>query len=457
MLQKIIFLLQKFEINGISNPKYLFFLAFFNVSLLMDYSEIVWIHPFLFSLTCFFVLLSSFNFKLWWTSVLMLIINFYFFAFKVPRAPNHTNIEFGISLVILGLCFFKLIGKNLKLSPDFFTQIFRITLITVYFYTGFNKLNTDFFNPCVSCVNDVNVATLENLTGLHYPISDSISVFFQYATLFIEMILPFGLLFSRTRKWTAIALLFFHFYLAFTVYADFSALASFLILGCIFDFKNEKINQNTIVKFQWYAFFIFLATLMRMIFEVFKFDLRYIYFVHGCFFNLGLLIFYFSYFKNYQNSPTKFERRYIPTYAFCVLLISFWTLKSYIGLGNSANLTMFSNLMTEKSRSNHLLIDTKKTKIFDFEEENLLILKLHDTLKNNKLENYKLPVIEFKYLVGQWSKQYPNVILDAKIVYKNDTIVIDDLRKSKFNSRKWWYKYINFRKIQPENPNKCIW
>jgi hypothetical protein len=113
--------------------------------------------------------------------------------------------------------------------------------------------------------------------------------------------------------------------------------------------------------------------------------------------------------------------------------------------------------MTEKSRSNHLLINTQKTKVFNFEEDNLLILKLHDTLKNNKLENYKLPMIEFKYLAGQWSKQYPNVILDAKIVYKNDTIVIDDIRKSKFNSRKWWYKYINFRKIQPENPNKCIW
>jgi hypothetical protein len=457
MFQKINLLLQKLEIKGISNPKYLFFLAFFNLTLLMDYSEIVWIHPILISVVVFFTILSTLNYKLWWTSILILSINFYFFAFKVPRVPNHTNIEFGISMLILGLCFFKLIGKNLKLSPDFFTQTFRICLITIYFYTGFNKLNTDFFNPCVSCVNDVNVATLENLTGLHYAISDSISVFFQYSTLFIEMISPFGLLFSKTRKWTAISLLFFHFYLAFTVYADFSALASFLILGCIFDFKYEKINQNTIVKFQWYAFFIFLATIVRMIFEVCKTDLRYIYFVHGCFFNIGLLIFYFSYFRKHQTSPTKFERKYFPIYAFCVLIISFWTLKSYIGLGNSANLTMFSNLMTEKSKSNHLLIDTKKTKIFNFEEDNLLILKLHDTLKNNKLEKYKLPMCEFKYMVGQWSKQYPNLTLNAKIVYKNDTIVIADLKKSKFNSRKWWYKYINFRKIQPENPNKCIW
>jgi hypothetical protein len=124
MQKKIYFLLQKFEINGISNPKYLFFLAFFNVTLLMDYSEIVWIHPFLFSLTCFFAIVSSFNFKLWWTSILMLIINFYFFAFKVPRAPNHTNIEFGISLLILGLLFLKLCGKNFKLSPDFFFSDF---------------------------------------------------------------------------------------------------------------------------------------------------------------------------------------------------------------------------------------------------------------------------------------------------------------------------------------------
>ena len=457
MLQKINFQLQKFEVKEILNPKYLFFLAFFSLTLLMDYSEIVWIHPILFSIVVFLAVLSTLNFKLWWASISILIINFYFFAFKIPRAPNHTNIEFGISVLIISLVFYKILHKNFKLSPDFFSQIFRICLITIYFYTGFNKLNTDFFNPCVSCVNDVNIATLQNLTGLHYKISDKLSVFFQFATLFIEMILPFGLLFSKSRKWTAIALLFFHFYLSFTVYADFSALASFLILGCVFDFRNGIMDKNTIVKFQWYAFFVFFATFTRMIFEVYKVDSRYVYFVHGCFFNIGLLIFYVSYFKNYQNNHAKFEKKYFLIYVFCFLLISFWTLKSYVGLGNSANLTMFSNLMTEKSRSNHLLIDTKKTKLFDFEEDNLLILKLNDTLKNNKLENYKLPLTEFKYLVNQWSKQYPGVILNAKIVYKKDTILINDLSKSKFNDKKWWYKYINFRKIQPENPNKCIW
>ena len=104
-----------------------------------------------------------------------------------------------------------------------------------------------------------------------------------------------------------------------------------------------------------------------------------------------------------------------------------------------------------------MLIDTKKTKIFDFEEDNLLILKLHDTVKNEKLEGFKLPVIEFKCVAKRWTDKYPDLKINATVVYQNDTLQIDDLKKTKFIETKWWYHYVFFRKIQPEGPNGCYW
>ena len=118
---------------------------------------------------------------------------------------------------------------------------------------------------------------------------------------------------------------------------------------------------------------------------------------------------------------------------------------------------MFRNLNTEKNYSNHFLINTKFTKIYDFEEDNLEIIKLHDTLKNTYLEGYNLPLIEFKYKTNQWSNQFPTLELSAIVVYKSDTLVIKDLNQSQFNDSKWFYKYVNFRKIQTNGETGCFW
>ena len=337
------------------------------------------------------------------------------------------------------------------------TSLFRIFVVSFYFFTGFHKLNTSFFNPCVSCVNEVNQYILGNLSGQKFVFNSEFSVFFQYATLFIEMILPFGLLWHSSRKYTAIVLVLFHFYLNFAVYADFSGLAAFLILGCILDFESKVVKKPIVNALKTYLFMTMTALIVKLFLLKMSVQLFYLDFIYGCVFNIGWVIFFYIFFKNYQESVFRFEIKYTPILSMFFLGICFWTLKTYIGLGNAGNFTMFSNIVTEKSRSNHILIDTKKTKLFDFEEDNILILKLHDTLKKGKLENYLLPVIEFKYFSKKWCDRYPNLKINATIVYKKDTLVLPDLRKTEFVKTKWWYRYVFFRKIQPEGVNEYYW
>lgn len=453
MLLKSVVELNKKMLN---NPTYLMLLCLFNCAILLNYNFVVW-ESLIPSLAIFFTILTLFNPKFWWANIVNVGLSLLFLIRHFPRMANHCNIEVIVEMIILGLLFTKIVFPKFRLSGNLIQQIIRISLITIYFFTGFHKLNTDFFNPCVSCVNGINERIIGNFTGIELKLPENWSYFFQICTIFIEIILPFGLLHFKTRKWAAIILLGFHCWLSFVYFADFSGLASFLIIASIIDFENVNINSKLWNALKIYIFFTVFAVIVNAVCIKKGFSMDEKYFVQGTIFNIGWFVFMLVFFKNYSEKQKCFNKKHLPILAFCFLIINFWALKTYIGLGNSANLTMFSNLLTEKSRSNHLIIDTKKTKIFGFEEDNLLVLKIHDSLKKDSIVGYKIPIIEFKYKTKCWLKRYSTTKLNATVVYKNDTIDIPDLKKSEFNDAKWWYKYINFRKIQPEGANKCYW
>ncbi|KAB1154307.1 HTTM domain-containing protein [Flavobacterium luteum] len=406
----------------------------------------------LFTMVC----ITFVNYRLWWATIINIGISLFYFITRFPRLANHANIEFFLAILILFLFVNKVIYPKLKIAPNLVGWVFRISVMTIYFYTGFHKLNSDYFNPCVSCVNEVNEYIIGHLTATTFKISDNVSCFFQYASIVMEMLIPFGLLWNPTRKGSALLLLFFHFYLNLAVYSDFGSLAVFLIVGCILDFESKTIHYKISRAIRYYVFFTLLTFGVKIILIKYKFNPYYLGFIQGLIFNIGWIIFFYYLFTNVKGKSYLINKRHLFILSTCFILISFWTLRTYIGLGNSGNFTMFSNLVTEKSTNNHLLIDTKKTKIFNFEEDNVLILKLHDTLKKEQFEHNKIPISEFQFLSSNWCRLY-KVKLNCTLVYKKDTIVIDDLRKSEFVKTQWWNRYLYFRKIQTEGPNTCRW
>ena len=440
----------------LTNENYLLLLALFNCALLMNFHELYWKKPIMTILLFIIVGITFMNYRLWWATIINIGISLFYFTTRFPRLANHANIEFFIAILILSIFVYKIIYPKLKIAPDLIAWIFRISVVTIYFYSGFHKLNTDYFNPCVSCVNKVNEYIIGNLTGTDFKISENISRFFQYTSIVMEMLIPFGLFWKVTRKMTALLLLFFHFYLNLAVYSDFGALAVFLIIGCVLDFESRTIHDKISKAIRYYIFFTLLTFGVKLILIKYKFNPYYLGFIQGLFFNLGGVIFFYHFFTNFKDKSYSINKRHLFILSTCFILISFWTLRTYIGLGNSGNFTMFSNLVTEETASNHLLIDTRKTKIFNFEEDNVIILKIHESFRKERLEGIKIPVSEFKFLCKKWTSS-SRIKLNCTLVYKNDTIVIDDLRKSEFAKTQWWNRYLYFRKIQTEGPNKCRW
>lgn len=431
-------------------------LAIFNGAILMNFHKLIFSNPLALFVIIGFVLISIINIKYWWATVANSIISIYLLIDKFPRIGNHSTIILFFSLFLVVVFTLKLNSKKTIFNANFVSYFFRTITVTIYFYTGFHKLNTDFLNPCVSCVNEVNVYVLSNFINKRFILPVFWSHLFQYGTLFIELILPFGLLHFKTRKITGLLLLCFHCYLSLSGFADFSCVGLFLILGCLVDFKEKKISANTLKMLKLFLIFIILAIITRYYLPIFEIDKYKNTFIEGLIFDIGFVIFIYTFFKSYSAKEYTYAKKFNTLLIPIILIINLWTLKGYFGLGNAGNLTMFSNLVTEKSTNNHLLIDTKKTKLFDFEENSVEIIYLKNKNIKENFNGYKLPLVEFNFLVNYWNKTYTDKV-PCKLIYKGKTFETDDIRTSEFNKIKWWYKYLSFRKIQTKGSNECRW
>lgn len=450
------FLNTKIDISKISNQNYSLVLALFNGAILMNFHTLIMKNHLLLSMIILLVTITIIDFKYWWATIANSIISIYLLITEFPRIGNHATLILVISLLLVAIYLLKTFSIKTKLKSTFLPYLFRTVLATIYFYAGFHKLNTAFFNSCVSCVNEINSYILSNFINSSTNLTVSWSTVFQYATIILEMIVPFGLFWHKTRKYAAFILLLFHFYLSFSVFADFCSLALFLIIGCLHDFDAKTIHQKVKNALKIYLLFAILA-IVSQYFMSYLYIIKYpMHFYKGIIYNIGFLYFVVVYFQNYNTPKNHFQRNYTYYLIPIFILISIWTLKTYVGLGNMGNLTMFSNLVTEKSKSNHFLIDTKKTKVFDFEEDYVEIINLNNSNARETFVGFRIPLVEFKYMIQNSAKK-SNKPLPCTLRYKNKLLIIEDLKKSEFNTAKWWYKYLSFRKIQIKGANECRW
>ena len=86
----------------------------------------------------------------------------------IPRSATQTIRPMLYRTLSFSMTWIKLFKKNYLFNHDLISYCFRIATVTIYFYTGFHKLNTDFFNPCVSCVNGINEFTISNLFNVDF-------------------------------------------------------------------------------------------------------------------------------------------------------------------------------------------------------------------------------------------------------------------------------------------------
>ena len=139
----------------------------------------------------------------------------------------------------------------------------------------------------------------------------------------------------------------------------------------------------------------------------------------------------------------------------------------YLGLGTAGTFSMFSNLKTEGSTSNHLLLSQNPFKIFKYQEDTVKFYvafseknnqKFYLDLNNRRFAGNSLPLVEFKKSIYNWTKNNEKVSMMFKYqgkAYPTRDIVNDPTWKT--SKRNWEMKLMNFRLISSVEPNECSW
>ena len=92
-----------------------------------------------------------------------------FLLFQFPDVANHVNLAIYANILMMSGIIYSLVRRTGNGTDDEFFRMARpllqVTVILMYFLAGFHKLNTDFFDPAVSCVG-VMVSSLTRVATL---------------------------------------------------------------------------------------------------------------------------------------------------------------------------------------------------------------------------------------------------------------------------------------------------
>lgn len=380
-----------------------------------------------------------------------------------PALANHSAIALFVSLGVVFLWVRSYFVKRPFLEPAQYNTLFRYAVFAIYFLTGFHKLNYGFLDPDTSCANAVNYNLFLIVFGSDFRIPLAGTRLLQGATLFVELIVPFGILVSATRKWAVLILLCFHLYLSLCCFSNFSSLGLFLLTGAWMNLREEESPLRLTRALRVYLCFALVSSLVAFVWyhllgvhykegqiSVPSFTASVLYAFGFTYFSMQLLKMAFA---DAASGPFSLK------IAVPVLLLVFWGMQSYLGLSNRANLTMFSNLISDTSHCNHVFVNTVHTKLFYFEEDKVLIKNASNNLipligKNYR--SYSYPYIEFQNRMKIWSSKLKEPV-QLELVYQNKWYQISDLSSNAFKKNKWYYRFLYFRETPLQNAGNCMW
>ena len=167
--------------------------------------------------------------------ILFLLISTFFIFEKYPRVSNHSTLILFVNIYLLFSSLPKLLFNNYKLiinNNDFL--VLRWSLIIVYFFTGFHKLNYDFLFSENSCANWYHTKFLFNITNqIIKPYPDLFYIISPFLVVILEITESIGLLFRKTQLIGLYSFILLHIYLSLGGFIDFAAVCISLMISFI--------------------------------------------------------------------------------------------------------------------------------------------------------------------------------------------------------------------------------
>lgn len=377
-----------------------------------------------------------------------------------PRLSNHMNLYSVLAAALLISAGTWWIRR--REWPDALMWLLRessIPLLTmIYVGAGFHKLNRSYLDVDHSCAGWIFDKLLNHYLALDLDIPVPLIIGSIAATFLFELALPLLLLHHRTRGFAACAFALFHLFLSAAGFANFSGIAAILLIAGLI--TSRRITRPLVVQ----ASLSLLATssiaaalVTHYGFASLSVTVGQANVMAGLAFGLGLTACVVGLvLSTAPIKPMTHQRwRIRPARIATVFAMLCWIAQPYLGLSNAGTLTMFSNLVTHADYSNHLLINTRWSKLFDFEEDTVYV----DTILSDfRLEGRDdlgfndVPRHELQFRVRQWIDSGQGAI--PAVV---DGVRYQDLCQSAYAYPPWWARFVHMRAAPRGNEQQCRW
>jgi len=371
---------------------------------------------------------------------LFLLSSLMFWFQRLPFVPNHIFFEMLIHASMMGTvlavttCNWQKRLSPVELRAAIYEQMRPViisSIIIMYLFTVLHKLNYDFLDPTVSCAVSmhkelaVSVPIIPSSTWIHWPTI--------IGTLLIEIAIPIGLWWRRTRVLAVILGLFFHWFLALHPHGgiySFSHLLYALYAVILFSSQEDpfrtwqKMPKFGVLAAKLAGVFIF-GTACFLQIRAYKngggfLAANAIGFYTWILFATWLVATYVPTLvtMGWRNTPSPplCPIRVLWIFPFLVVLNGACP---YLSLKTTTAFSMFSNIRTEGAGNNHLFMP--RLKLFGYQDQLVEILRSN----NRQLQQYVktkdlLTWFEFRRIVS--SQKSGNLVVKYKRLNKNEKI-----------------------------------
>ena len=399
-------------------------------------------------------------------NTILLLINSTLFAtlyiYSSPVSSNNKTTAFFLSvLVILSILKMIISGKYIAFNRDKIFYLIqgpsKLILVFMYFFGIYHKLNTDFFDPTVSCAVELyrpiaSIIGQEENIRLYW-----IPIFF---TFFVEAIAIVGLLFSRYRKLGLAFSIPFHIIIGFTGYAfymDFSTI--------VLAFYALNINDETLVRLKSFykkrfkSYWIKKTTkLVPIVFAVALYIYVTILCKGVCSYKSFMPIFALysvpiSLILIFCKNAKKMELNKSKSWFFYLMPLLFFLngLSPYLGLKTESSISMYSNLYVEGRTTNHFLHGVIPG-FWNYSDEVITVIESND---NRLREGGAYVRYDFDRRLANIQKAEITVQSNLK---KNQQKIStnEENWNNTYNMANWFLKkYLIFKPIDNTRPKVC--
>lgn len=398
--------------------------------------------------------------------------------FQFPDAANHNNVYVFFSVFLLMMLVRHRRDDDEQLAGRVF-PLARVTLAIVYFSAGFHKLNSAFIDPSSSCATAFLSEFLRVYQLQWVPRPDAAMTAVPWVIIVWELLGGVLLLFRRTQLPMLVFSWSMHAGLSMLVFFDFSSMAFAFFAAFVpasywrawTDHRSARLGPVALDRLGLYLLLTIGAGVGAGIMILITGSLSWYDRVQGLALNAGFAVLVWPIVRTLLGRGGVRDWSGVPAWtasapawgAVLPVFLLLWASQPYLGLRTTGAFTMFSNLITEGPRSNHLLLGSNPIKVYGYQSDAVLVVSIdprHASSRKRDLNGFLLPVVEFRKRVADW-REDGLVGLWAEIEYKGERIVTQDIVLDNpwgSSERTFDMRVLGFRKVDPAFEScDCSW